>query len=71
MRVVGLISGTSVDGIDVALAELTASGNEVVLVPLGHSSVPYPGDLRREVLAALPPSGTTVEQVTRLDTRVG
>ncbi|WP_116102909.1 anhydro-N-acetylmuramic acid kinase [Amycolatopsis thermalba] len=71
MRVVGLISGTSVDGIDVALAELAASGDEVVLVPLGHSSLPYPDDLRRELLAALPPSETTVEQVTRLDTRVG
>ncbi|UQS23226.1 anhydro-N-acetylmuramic acid kinase [Amycolatopsis thermalba] len=71
MRVVGLISGTSVDGIDVALAELAASGDEVVLVPLGHSSLPYPDDLRRELLAALPPSATTVDQVTRLDTRVG
>ncbi|GHF14066.1 anhydro-N-acetylmuramic acid kinase [Amycolatopsis deserti] len=71
MRVVGLISGTSVDGIDVALAELAASGDEVVLVPLGHASLPYPDDLRRELLATLPPSVTTVEQVTRLDTRVG
>ena len=71
MRVVGLISGTSVDGIDVAVAELEVSGDEVVLVPLGHSALPYPGDLRRELLAALPPATTTVAQVTRLDTRVG
>ncbi|MDQ0376756.1 anhydro-N-acetylmuramic acid kinase [Amycolatopsis thermophila] len=71
MRVVGLISGTSVDGIDVALADLDVSGDEVVLVPLGHSAHPYPDDLRRELLAVLPPSATSVEQVTRLDTRVG
>ncbi|NIH81884.1 anhydro-N-acetylmuramic acid kinase [Amycolatopsis viridis] len=71
MRVVGLISGTSVDGIDVAVAELDVTGDEVVLVPLGHSSLPYPDDLRRDLLAALPPAAATVEQVTRLDTRVG
>ncbi|GAB3563965.1 anhydro-N-acetylmuramic acid kinase [Amycolatopsis endophytica] len=71
MRVVGLISGTSVDGIDVAVADLSVSGDEIVLVPLGHSSVPYPDDLRRDLLAVLPPSATTVARVTRLDTRVG
>ncbi|NIH84883.1 anhydro-N-acetylmuramic acid kinase [Amycolatopsis granulosa] len=71
MRVVGLISGTSVDGIDVAVAELDVTGDEVVLAPLGHNSLPYPEDLRRELLAALPPAAATLEQVTRLDTLVG
>jgi len=71
MRVVGLLSGTSIDGIDVAVAELTVSGDEIRLVPLGHSELPYPRDLREELLATLPPAAATVEAVTRLDTRVG
>jgi anhydro-N-acetylmuramic acid kinase len=69
-RVVGLISGTSVDGIDVAVAELHLNGTEIVLTPVGALALGYP-DLRTDLLAALPPGPATAEQLTRLDTRVG
>ncbi|EID53277.1 anhydro-N-acetylmuramic acid kinase [Saccharomonospora xinjiangensis] len=71
LRVVGLLSGTSVDGIDVAVASLRAVGDELTLTPLGHREVPYPERLRRDILAALPPSGCSAEELTKLDTRVG
>lgn len=71
LRVAGLISGTSVDGIDVAVAELRAEADELLLTPLGHLEHPYPGSLRQELLAALPPAGCTAETLTRLDTGVG
>ena len=67
----GLLSGTSVDGIDVAVADLRLNGEEVVLTPLGFLDVPYPAGLREDLLAALPPATTTAEQLTKLDTRVG
>ncbi|TVT18707.1 anhydro-N-acetylmuramic acid kinase, partial [Amycolatopsis acidiphila] len=70
-RVIGLISGTSVDGIDVAVADLRADGDEIVLTPLGALEVGYPEELRAALLAALPPAPTTAEQLTKLDTRVG
>lgn len=70
-RVAGLLSGTSVDGIDVAVADLRLEGEDVVLTPVGALELPYPGGLREELLAVLPPAATTVEQITRLDTRVG
>ncbi|WP_236794105.1 anhydro-N-acetylmuramic acid kinase [Amycolatopsis sp. GM8] len=70
-RVAGLLSGTSVDGIDVAVADLRLDGEEIVLTPLGALDVPYPGDLRGDLLAALPPAATTAAQLTKLDTRVG
>jgi anhydro-N-acetylmuramic acid kinase len=70
-RVVGLISGTSVDGIDVAVADLRADGEEIVLTPLGALEVGYPAELRADLLAALPPASTTAEQLTKLDTRAG
>lgn len=71
MRVVGLISGTSMDGIDVAVAELSGHGEEIQLRPLGALEVAYPEDLRAALLSALPPAPASAEALTRLDTRVG
>lgn len=70
MIVVGTISGTSMDGLDVAVAELTGA-EEVSLRPIGALSHSWPPDLRRDLLALLPPASTTIEQVARLDVRVG
>ncbi|SEF35629.1 anhydro-N-acetylmuramic acid kinase [Amycolatopsis pretoriensis] len=70
-RVIGLLSGTSVDGIDVAAADLRAEDDTVVLTPLGELEVPYPEPLREALLAALPPNPCTAGELTRLDTGVG
>ncbi|WP_020661704.1 anhydro-N-acetylmuramic acid kinase [Amycolatopsis benzoatilytica] len=71
-RVLGLLSGTSVDGIDVAVAEFRVEdGGTVVLVPLGELDLPCPRDLRAELLDALPPRPSSARQLTVLDTRVG
>ncbi|WP_167441789.1 anhydro-N-acetylmuramic acid kinase [Amycolatopsis vastitatis] len=70
-RVIGLISGTSVDGIDVAAGDLHAEDGTVVLTPLGELDVPYPEPLREALLAALPPNPCTAGELTRLDTGVG
>ncbi len=71
VRMIGLISGTSIDGIDVAAAELRADGDTVVLSPLGQFEVPYPEALREALLGALPPNPCSAEQLTKLDTLVG
>lgn len=70
-RVIGLISGTSVDAIDVAQADLRLSGDTIELVPVGHLEAGYPADLREELLAALPPAGCTAQQLCKLDTKIG
>jgi anhydro-N-acetylmuramic acid kinase len=70
-RVIGLISGTSIDGIDVAAADLHAEDGTAVLTPLGELDVPYPEPLREALLAALPPNPCTAGELTRLDTGVG
>jgi anhydro-N-acetylmuramic acid kinase len=69
--VLGLSSGTSVDGIDVAAADLSLSTDTVELTPLGHSDAAYSPDLRREILAALPPATTSMEAVCRMDAAIG
>jgi anhydro-N-acetylmuramic acid kinase len=71
MLVVGLMSGTSFDGIDAAVADISLDGDAVTVRCVGELSAPYPEDLRAEIEAALPPAATTMEAVCRLDTRIG
>jgi anhydro-N-acetylmuramic acid kinase len=69
--VIGLMSGTSFDAVDAAAADLQLVGDTLHLRPLGMVTQPYPDELRRDLVAALPPGATTMEQVCRLDTGVG
>src|SRR5262245_15660826 len=71
MIVIGLMSGTSMDGIDAAVADLEFEGDTLRLMPLGHETTPYPTELAGALRAALPPGGTTMEAFCRLDTAVG
>ena len=56
LRVIGLMSGTSADGMDAALTEITGSGTETRVRTLGFVSLPYPDEIRREILRLV--SGT-------------
>ncbi|MFG1917374.1 anhydro-N-acetylmuramic acid kinase [Micromonospora sp. NPDC048898] len=71
MRVIGLMSGTSYDGIEAAAAEFDSSGDTLRMRPLGRLSHPYPDELRTRIAAALPPAPTTTEAITVLDTGIG
>lgn len=71
MIVVGLLSGTSMDSLDVAVAEIGIAGGVVRLTPLGDYTTPWSPRLRDRLLAVLPPGPTTVEEVCALDTLVG
>lgn len=71
LRVVGLMSGTSHDGVDAAACDLRLAGDTLMLTPLGHLAVPCPQALRSELVAALPPAATTAEAFCRLDTGIG
>jgi len=71
MIVLGLSSGTSVDGIDVAAADLHLDGAGITMAPLGHRDVAYSAHLRTMILDALPPAATTLDAVCRIDTAIG
>ncbi len=60
MKVVGLMSGTSGDGVDAALVDIRGSSHDLKMKPLAFVSCPYPADLQQRVLA-LSARGTVSE----------
>lgn len=50
MKIIGLISGTSTDGIDAALVQITGLGLQAKLRPIEFESYPYPSKLRQKLL---------------------
>jgi len=71
VKIVGLMSGTSYDGVDVVAAEFTVEGDTLWLRPLGHRGLDYDEELRERIGELLPPAATTIEAVCRLDNRLG
>lgn len=71
MRVLGLLSGTSHDGIDVVVVDFTEHDGALRGTVLHEDSVPYAPELRARLVAALPPAQTTLAEVCELDTLIG
>ncbi|HEY3956213.1 MAG TPA: anhydro-N-acetylmuramic acid kinase [Streptosporangiaceae bacterium] len=71
LRVLGCMSGTSVDGIDVAAADLELAGEELRCRYLGLLSTPFGADLRAEIIAVLPPGNPGAREVCVLHARLG
>ena len=65
MRVAGMISGTSVDGIDVAIVDI---GSEIRVI--AHGTVPYPGEVRQAILG-VSNTNTHTAQIARLNFLLG
>jgi anhydro-N-acetylmuramic acid kinase len=71
MMVAGVMSGTSADGIDVALVKITSSAGAPKLKLLAHYAISYPAALRRAVLAAMNAKETSTAELARLNWRLG
>ena len=70
MTVAGIMSGTSADGVDVALARIERQRGRPTLTLLAHEGFPYPAALRRAVLAAMNAASTTTAELARLNWRL-
>lgn len=71
MRVLGMISGTSHDGIDAAVVEFVEWDGHLHGSVVFADSTPYRSELREQLRSALPPAQTTFSQMCELDTLIG
>jgi anhydro-N-acetylmuramic acid kinase len=71
MKVLGMISGTSHDGIDVAIVDFALDGSLLRGHVLLARSVPYAPALREHLVRTLPPAQLRYLDVCQLDTGIG
>lgn len=71
LRVIGLMSGTSADGIDAALLAIRGEGVGVEVDVLAHATYSYPADIRAQVLAASYPHSSSVDLICHLNATLG
>jgi anhydro-N-acetylmuramic acid kinase len=70
MRILGLISGTSVDGIDAALVEVAGEGYHLSVDLIEGLTGAYPKDLCQQILAVCAGAPLSLEQLATLDDAV-
>ena len=71
MTVAGIMSGTSADGIDVAVVRIVPGKQRPKLALLAHEGFPFAAALRRAVLAAMNAESTSTAELARLNWRLG
>ncbi len=71
MIVAGVMSGTSADGIDVAIARILGRGFRSRLELLAHYQFPYPPEVRRAILASMDAPSASVANLSRLSFLLG
>ena len=67
LRVAGLMSGTSADGIDVAVVDISRRGVKL----LAFESFPYPPALRRRIFELFDPRTSRVDEICHMDFVLG
>lgn len=70
-RVVGMMSGTSVDGVDAALIELSREGGAPRVKLLAFENIPYPQGVRERVFELFRPETSTVDRIGYMNFLLG
>lgn len=71
MRVVGLMSGTSMDGIDAALVDIGGGPSRPSLHLLAFQTIPYAKELRTRLLRMASGAPVPAAEICRLNARLG
>ncbi len=71
MLVLGLMSGTSADGIDVALARISNQPPQLAAKLLGHTSFKFPLAVQKEILRVAEGDRITAGDLSQLNFRLG
>ncbi|OLB81522.1 MAG: anhydro-N-acetylmuramic acid kinase, partial [Nitrospirae bacterium 13_2_20CM_2_61_4] len=69
MYVIGLMSGTSADGVDAALVDIRGTGHDLKITLKAFRTFPYPTAFRERLLQVM--TGGTVEDVCHLNGALG
>jgi anhydro-N-acetylmuramic acid kinase len=69
MKVIGLMSGTSADGVDAALVDIGGTGHKLIVKLLAFRTFPYPAPFRARLLEAM--ARGTVADVCHLNVVLG
>ena len=69
--VVGLMSGTSVDGIDAALVQIAGHGESSRVELLAFDSYPFPTEMRAKIFRLFNPAEARVDAICQLDFLLG
>jgi anhydro-N-acetylmuramic acid kinase len=71
MRVLGMMSGTSADGIDVALANISGAPPDLTAKLEGHFHGPFPRLVREAILRLANGAATTTAEISQLNFLLG
>lgn len=70
-RVVGMMSGTSVDGVDAALVEISEGEKGPKVRMLAFENTPYPESIRKQIFELFTPETATVDKVGYMNFLLG
>jgi anhydro-N-acetylmuramic acid kinase len=66
-KVLGLMSGTSLDGLDIALCALEGAGKATKLSLLNFATVPYDNAMKEEILSIFSKASVSLEKLTLMN----
>jgi anhydro-N-acetylmuramic acid kinase len=70
-RIIGLISGTSADGVSAVAVDITGTGTDTSIEILGFETYEYPPELRGEVFRLFTPESSSVDTVSHMNFVLG
>ena len=70
-RIVGMMSGTSVDGVDAALVEISQTDGSLQAKLLAFENKPYPEAVREQIFALFRPETATVDKIGYMNFLLG
>ncbi|MBZ5534410.1 MAG: anhydro-N-acetylmuramic acid kinase [Acidobacteriia bacterium] len=70
-RIIGLMSGTSADGVDAAVVDVWGKGLSTRFRMIAFESVPYPKRTRQLILSLLNARGISVAEISQLNFLIG
>ena len=68
---IGLMSGTSLDGLDIALCKFSGSGTKTVFKLLQFITIPYEENFKKEIQEVFAKKQVSLEKVTLLNAYIG